>query len=247
MTIDHYVECKVCHGSYSNSNPSMAQSHLNPENMVSRTGSFREDCEKRLLPLRSGSFRDAGELERERVRKRPPAHLRSKLRKDSPCDSKEKEIAIRVSAYEQRMNRRGSLPSSSTPNLHQLSREDLQDNKERTHAIRRVRSFKTTSKGIVNRGDSFRKRGDRNTSAERIRYEYTPSPRPNRRVPLQVKAEKTQNNPTEVSYFKVVVLGSTGVGKTSITQQFMTSEYVAFDNSVGMYSCLFSVHIILKI
>lgn len=230
MTIDHYFECKVCHGSNSsfNSFPSMAQSHLIPENMA---GTFQENSEKRVLPIRSRSFRDAGEIDRERIRQRPPVHLRSKLRNDSPYNSK--EIEIKVPYREEYMKRRGSLPSSSTPNLHQLSNEDLQDNsKDRLPTVRRVRSFKTTSKGIVNRGDSFRKRGDRNTSTERIRYAYTPSPRPNRRVPLEVQVEKTRDVAPEVSYFKVVVLGSTGVGKTAITHQFMTSEYVAFDNSI---------------
>jgi hypothetical protein len=43
------------------------------------------------------------------------------------------------------------------------------------------------------------------------------------------------DNSAMSSYYKVVVLGAIGVGKTSITQQFMTSEYVAFDNSIGKY------------
>jgi GTPase SAR1 family protein len=50
---------------------------------------------------------------------------------------------------------------------------------------------------------------------------------------LEVQVEKPPDNPANLSYFTIIVLGANGVGKTSITQQFMTSEYVAFDNSIG--------------
>ncbi|CAG2195998.1 GTP-binding protein GEM-like [Mytilus edulis] len=218
MTIDHYVDCKVCHGS-SNSfidTRHMSQSLLFPGDNVPRSRSFREQNEQRpVLPLRSGSFRDPGEIEKER--KRP----RSKLNNGSSGKD------LKVSSYVQGLRRRSSLPLS-TPNLHQISLES----KEKEHSVRRVRSFKTTTKGLVNRGDSFRKKGDRVPSSEQVRYAYTPSPRPSRRVPLDVQVEKTADIPTAISYYKVVVLGSHGVGKTAITHQFMTSEYVAFDNSI---------------
>jgi GTPase SAR1 family protein len=52
---------------------------------------------------------------------------------------------------------------------------------------------------------------------------------------LEVQVEKPPDNPANLSYFTIIVLGANGVGKTSITQQFMTSEYVAFDNSIGKF------------
>lgn len=236
MTIDHYVECGVCNGkrSYLNnsdtSHHSMSSDRLQPGNNVPRSGSFRERNERRtrVLPIRSGSFREPEELKKEKYQKRPAVHLRSGTNRDSPETD---YYGFKASPGQQR--RRNSLPlPSSTPNLHKISQEDVQENREREHGVRRVRSFRTTTKGLVNRGDSFRKRGGRVPSTERIRYAYTPSPCPTRRVPLEVQVEKPPDNPANLSYFTIIVLGANGVGKTSITQQFMTSEYVAFDNSI---------------
>lgn len=236
MTIDHYVECGVCNGtgaSWTNSTStySMDSDRLIPGNIV-RSGSYRERNDRRehVLPIRSGSFREPGEIEKERSFKRPT--VRSGYKKDSP----DPDNGIKPSPRPTR--RRSSLPlPSSTPNLHKTSHDDVRDRLgEKEAAVRRVRSFKTTTKGIVNRGDSFRKKGGRVASTERIRYAYTPSPLPSpspaRRIPLEVQIEKPPENPADLSYFKVVVLGANGVGKSSITQQFMTSEYVAFDNSI---------------
>lgn len=128
-------------------------------------------------------------------------------------------------------NRRGSLPASS-PNLLAISTsyDDVRDTRENKDAsIRRVRSFKTTPKGVVNRGDSFRKKGQRcgqYTRASPPKKDLSSEP-----APVQTVFSITPDEPT--SYFKVLVLGPPGVGKTSLSQQFMTSEYTAFDNSMG--------------
>ncbi|KAJ8302583.1 hypothetical protein KUTeg_018979, partial [Tegillarca granosa] len=128
-------------------------------------------------------------------------------------------------------NRRGSLPASS-PNLLAISTsyDDVRENREnKDTSIRRVRSFKTTPKGVVNRGDSFRKKGARCG-------QYTRASPPKNKdeacdpTPVQTVFSVTPDEPT--SYFKVLVLGAPGVGKTSLSQQFMTSEYTAFDNSM---------------
>ncbi|XP_018576428.1 GTP-binding protein GEM isoform X2 [Anoplophora glabripennis] len=91
----------------------------------------------------------------------------------------------------------------------------------------RLRSFSFTSKGfftksgIVNRGDSFRRRRSRSNSLcpPQMGGGTTPSP---------VMDEPDHNTP--VSNYTVALLGAQGVGKTALISQFMTSECInAYD------------------
>ncbi|PVD21282.1 hypothetical protein C0Q70_19453 [Pomacea canaliculata] len=99
--------------------------------------------------------------------------------------------------------------------------------------LRRVRSFKTTSKGVVvNRGDSFKKKsthslmstgseikdGDRNSRARSSS---------NNNSALDLGS----SSPTSPSYFRVNMMGAASVGKTSLAQQFLTSEYIGHDDN----------------
>ncbi|XP_065211874.1 GTP-binding protein GEM [Planococcus citri] len=92
----------------------------------------------------------------------------------------------------------------------------------------RLRSFSFTTKGLVNRGDSFRKRHGRSNSIF-----------PNNEPSLTAKhkhKQQTSNDPSSVSpeavaadsssvlTYNVSVMGAAGVGKTSLVSQFMTSE-----------------------
>lgn len=46
----------------------------------------------------------------------------------------------------------------------------------------------------------------------------------------------------EISKYRVVLLGDSGVGKTALVSQFMTSEYInTYDASLGKSNPLFSV------
>ncbi|XP_034175603.1 rad, Gem/Kir family member 3 [Osmia lignaria lignaria] len=79
----------------------------------------------------------------------------------------------------------------------------------------RLRSFSLTSKGVVNRGDSFRRRRSRSNSLAPA----DPENEENRSAP-----------PKEVSSYTVAMLGARGVGKTALISQFMTSECInAYD------------------
>lgn len=94
--------------------------------------------------------------------------------------------------------------------------------------LRRVRSFKTTSKGLVNRGDSFK---SRKTSASEYSRSSRDSPESEDNgtdlqkdylIPkVTMTKSEDQNN-----YFRVLMLGTEGVGKSSIINQFMTSEFL---------------------
>ncbi|XP_066250625.1 GTP-binding protein REM 1 isoform X2 [Euwallacea similis] len=86
----------------------------------------------------------------------------------------------------------------------------------------RLRSFSFTSKGIfakhtgiVNRGDSFRRRRSRSNSLcpPSMGAAQTPSP-------------VLDTHVTEVSHYTVALLGAQGVGKTALISQFMTSECI---------------------
>ncbi|XP_069112518.1 uncharacterized protein [Argopecten irradians] len=160
--------------------------------------------------VRAGSFKVAGEL---RSRQTAPEIRTSR---DDNC-------------------RRGSVTSGTQPSYLSVSFDDVRDGREPKDAsIRRIRSFKTTSKGVVNRGDSFRKKGGRNSGSTNVTHSRDNVGHGNTRpFPIMTPRVTTQTSISgNASYFKILVLGATGVGKSSITQQFMTSEYVAFDNSM---------------
>ncbi|XP_076666425.1 rad, Gem/Kir family member 3 [Andrena cerasifolii] len=79
----------------------------------------------------------------------------------------------------------------------------------------RLRSFSLTSKGIINRGDSFRRRRSRSNSL----------------APADSETEEKNPPPAkEVASYTVAMLGARGVGKTALISQFMTSECInAYD------------------
>lgn len=79
----------------------------------------------------------------------------------------------------------------------------------------RLRSFSLTSKGIINRGDSFRRRRSRSNSL----------------APTDPEGEEKNSVPAkEITSYTVAILGARGVGKTALISQFMTSECInAYD------------------
>lgn len=109
--------------------------------------------------------------------------------------------------------------------------------------LRRVRSFKTTSKGVVvNRGDSFKKKsthslmstGSAITEATRQLQQQQQQ----QQLFLHQQQQHQQhlldsNSPYVVdvpppipTYYRVIMMGSAGCGKSQMTKQFMTSDYV---------------------
>lgn len=100
-----------------------------------------------------------------------------------------------------------------------------------------VRNFSVTSKGIVNRGDSFRCKS-RSTSL----CSTPTSPGSEEAFPVfsnsgsgtastssasqASSATPVSEQPPDMPKYTVWLLGMNGVGKTSIRNQFMTSEYI---------------------
>lgn len=126
---------------------------------------------------------------------------------------------------------------SSSPNL-LFPKDDSHvkyDNRvsEPREPLRRVRSFKTTSKGVINRGDSFRKRNSsRNLALGSTNGHDSPmlAPATSQHSNFDF-APKAEEPPS--SYFKVQILGPPGCGKTSIANQFMSSDYANVYDSMN--------------
>ncbi|PVD20965.1 hypothetical protein C0Q70_19129 [Pomacea canaliculata] len=88
-------------------------------------------------------------------------------------------------------------------------------------------SFKLTSKGLVNHGDSFKRRSTHSLmSSGSAATEQSEQ----RLRTLSVASEESggvsgTGSCCAPSYFRVALLGAAGVGKSALIRQFMTSEY----------------------
>ncbi|XP_076370529.1 uncharacterized protein LOC143256761 [Tachypleus tridentatus] len=94
-------------------------------------------------------------------------------------------------------------------------------------ALQRLRNFSVRSKRVINRGDSFRFK-------EEHSLKFQESPKPECPTPATSETSDTSstiNIPTftksrENIKYKVLVLGCSAVGKSTLTNQFKTSEYI---------------------
>lgn len=130
--------------------------------------------------------------------------------------------------------RRNSMPDTGVKDLLSV-REGANG-----EPLRRVRSFKMTSKGIVNRGDTFR---ESNTSlASDGSFSEQPFHVNRHRQRVQSESENVESEAvidaaTSTSIpnvYRVALCGSVGVGKTALVNQFKTSEYMGgFEISIG--------------
>ena len=129
--------------------------------------------------------------------------------------------------------RRSSLPSPSA-NLLTVHSDNLHSNKDISsgQSLQRVRSFKTTSKGgIVNRGDSFKKSTNSiNSQGSVITSDYAQNRQRENSIHSKASTGESVGSSAGPTVYKVAIIGDKGVGKASLTNQFMTSEFVAFDN-----------------
>lgn len=134
--------------------------------------------------------------------------------------------------------RRSSLPSPSSNFLSVGFQETKTQEKQ---PLQRVRSFKTTSKGgIVNRGDSFKKSTNSvNSTGSCVLSDKAANGAGSPQIRPRVDSTQSRDSGTAESttsdnvVYKVAMLGDNGVGKSSLTNQFMTSEFVAFENDQG--------------
>lgn len=122
--------------------------------------------------------------------------------------------------------RTNSLPNAYLPLPDQLLVPDK-------GGIQRVRSFKTTSKGLINHGDSFKKSTNSLMSAGSAssiteagtKLVRRPSCVSDDSGPADSEDSHVNVLTSNLSLYRVLMMGSPGVGKTALTRQFMTSEY----------------------
>ncbi|KAL4234229.1 meiosis-specific cyclin Rem1 [Mactra antiquata] len=134
--------------------------------------------------------------------------------------------------------RRHSMPPS--PFRLSLSSNDIHN----PEVLRRVRSFRTTSKGVVNSGDVICKRGsmslmpttgltvtssDIDLSGQCIVRNRLPST-----ASQGSSAEYSFASSGAPSYYRVLVLGASGVGKSALINQFMSSENNTSEDPSGL-------------
>ncbi|XP_044590053.1 GTP-binding protein RAD [Cotesia glomerata] len=91
------------------------------------------------------------------------------------------------------------------------SQSEKDDNSDDTNY--RLRSFSLTSKGVINRGDSFRRKTSKPHSSTHSK-----------------RGGGCSEPPKDVVSYTIGMLGGPGVGKTALISQFMTSECInAYD------------------
>ncbi|KAJ8672519.1 hypothetical protein QAD02_003778 [Eretmocerus hayati] len=121
------------------------------------------------------------------------------------------------------------VPDHVRPRVHSLPEKPY--NPRAADDLYRLRAFNITHKGVVNRGDSMISRRSRsNTSVNSSRNSNVSG----ERSPFEgsccsgrsVAADSTESEPEEVTKYRVVLLGDSGVGKSALVSQFMTSEYM---------------------
>ncbi|XP_037027862.1 sca1 complex protein phr isoform X2 [Bradysia coprophila] len=100
----------------------------------------------------------------------------------------------------------------------------------------RLRSFSITSHGVCNLGDSMRSRRSRSINSVTSTGTSNSGKDRNNSNASQISANEVDgctDNTSVILSYKVAMLGDTGVGKTTLTHQFTTSDYIcAYDLSL---------------
>ncbi|XP_076372476.1 GTP-binding protein REM 1-like [Tachypleus tridentatus] len=89
----------------------------------------------------------------------------------------------------------------------------------------RLRNFSATSKGVINRGDSFRSKSHSASNISNLEPHQEPA-----RIMGQISLPNTTSASacaSENRKYQVLIIGSPDVGKTSLIIQFATSEYIS--------------------
>ena len=122
-----------------------------------------------------------------------------------------------------------------------------------TDKFYRVRTFSTSSKRILNKGDSFKRR-DRSSTSDQATSSASVAATSAQVVPLANAKVNGNSHPAgnknktnhKSSHSRVLVVGSQGVGKSAIIRQFSTSDYLGTadlsDQGKCVESCCIYTH-----
>ncbi|KAL5288229.1 hypothetical protein ACFFRR_008838 [Megaselia abdita] len=180
---------------------------------------------RRRPATRSQSARITGARAAKKKAQQPPpqnlhdvrTHCNSEPRlNETETPPQRRKLSQRHRPPHQTQRKSNAFLDVPTLNMHHLQLSDPED-----HDVDRLRTFNTSKGVIINRGDSFRRRRSRSNSLAPVNP-----------VNLYQKA-KEQNHSTnhvQVENYIVQMLGSVGVGKAALVEQFKTSDCInAYD------------------
>ncbi|XP_061197801.1 GTP-binding protein GEM-like [Saccostrea echinata] len=107
--------------------------------------------------------------------------------------------------------------------------------------FQRVRSFKVTSKGLVNHGDSFRNKNRGRTLPSSGSFKLDKK----QPLPSETSNDTDSYSSSANEYFRIAILGAHSVGKTTLMNQFMTSEYIGGQDDVSDNRASMNVSVLL--
>lgn len=228
-------------------NPTIRRSRIDSNGSENSTGSGKSQDSRNTKPGMKGPPISAPGSRVGSFRERP--HTTAEIRRSPTPRKSQKATRTKTSALTSNHNlvraderngeaeflgpRRNSMPNVSGNFLKVPSAED------RDSRLRRVRSFKTTSKGVVvNRGDSFKKKSTHSLMSTGSTITEARPQQSNSQQHLQPTSlpnnQFSQEPPATPTYYRVILMGAAGCGKSLMAKQFMTSDYVGGnDDSQG--------------
>ena len=201
----------------------------------------------RPLQINESDSKETSNLLYRRLSKVQPSSQTSEARKGVTRSYSVK--AAKKSAESKLRNRGSSIPSEGSYSggvkvkERTISNRSLPLPNDESEYLR-LRNFSVTSKGVINRGDSFRSKSSSNVPSLNDQEKETEIEDSKTKVPSPLPEEPkfTDNLRT----FKVLLVGGSGVGKTCMRKQFMTSEYICANDFLTGKTFIFLKKIDLK-
>ncbi|CAD7092649.1 unnamed protein product [Hermetia illucens] len=122
-----------------------------------------------------------------------------------------RKLSQRRTVHHHGQRRSNAFLDVPTVNMHHLQISDPED-----EDLDRLRTFSASKGGVINRGDSFRRRRSRSNSLAPTSPMFEGPTRP----------ETTLANHEPVEVYHVSMLGAPGVGKAALVSQFKTSDCI---------------------
>lgn len=138
---------------------------------------------------------------------------------------------MRVTEIQEDTRRRNSLPLSTEIAVHGPRGERLEEKRQK---IKRVRSFKMTSKGIKNDIEDERRLSTasiHSTISQRDIFRKRHSSEVSEDSAICSGCSSTSSS----GYYRICIMGADAVGKTALANQFMKSDLLLFDSDSGKH------------
>ncbi|XP_055343702.1 GTP-binding protein REM 2-like isoform X2 [Paramacrobiotus metropolitanus] len=214
-------------------------------NSPDSTGSSRDSSETRYKQIRkqsSPAYLSAGSSHYPATAKSTPSPVRSPVSLTSSNGHHRRSQSVRVPGGRYKANKPAplnldllSLDAALTrPRASSTFVDKGQDD---AAGLYRLRNFEVTSKGVVNRGDSYRAKSYSSLNTPVHNGTFMEFPRGERlSVSSAYSTGETslsgETNSPQNPRYRVLMLGAPGVGKSALTNQFLTSEYMnAYETS----------------